>query len=725
MSPSPPARLGARGLAALTAVGATIAGTALVMIPLLSSAAQAAPRSAASASAPRDVIANLFEWNWPSVASECTSVLGPKGYGAVQVAPPEDSIRLAGSTHPWWDVYQPVGYDLNSRMGTSAQFTAMVSACHAAGVKVYADAVLNHTAGSNQTSTDSYGGASFNPATYTYGTIGYGPSNFHGDPPCPNANLGITDWNSVAQVQECQLLGLSDLYTEQDYVRTKLAGYLNTLETAGVDGFRVDAAKHVAQTDMAAILAKVNNTGAGVRPYVYQEIFPGSSGQLAASAFESNGSVLEFNYAYDLKNQFTGSIANLRTFGQSGLEPSAKSAVMVTNHDTERNGSTLNTKSGAAYILAHEFELAFPYGTPQVYSGFDFTSNDQSPPADANGYVTATTCASGWTCLDRNQSVANMVGFHNAVAGTAVGNWYDDGSNLIAFSRGAAGWVSINNESSTATHTYATGLPAGTYCDVIHGDFTGGACTGPTVAVDASGNATVSTAAKDSVALDINAAVTGGGSTTPPTTTPPTTSPSSTMPPGQVAEMFAVSGAPAGVPVYVVGSVPALSNWNPASGLPLTHNGSLWTGTANLPASTAFEYKYVTRDSGGNVTWELDPNHSASTGTAAATLNDTWHGATSTVSATFDATVTTSSGQNVFVVGSIPALGSWNTGNAIALSPALYPVWSAAVSLPANTSFEYKYIKKNSDGTIQWESGANRTAAGGTGGTLTLHDTWK
>jgi alpha-amylase len=51
----------------------------------------------ASASNGGDVIANLFMWNWPSVAAEYTNVLGPKGYGTVQVAPPQDSIRLSGS----------------------------------------------------------------------------------------------------------------------------------------------------------------------------------------------------------------------------------------------------------------------------------------------------------------------------------------------------------------------------------------------------------------------------------------------------------------------------------------------------------------------------------------------------------------------------------------------------------------------------------------------------
>src|SRR3954454_15830479 len=79
----------------------------------------------------RDVIANLWEWNWRSVARECTDVLGPAGYGGVQVAPPQDSVKRSETTaptplHPWWEVYQPVDYNLTSRMGTEAQFKSMV-----------------------------------------------------------------------------------------------------------------------------------------------------------------------------------------------------------------------------------------------------------------------------------------------------------------------------------------------------------------------------------------------------------------------------------------------------------------------------------------------------------------------------------------------------------------------------------------------------------------------
>jgi alpha-amylase len=723
-----------RRRAGLAAVGALLAGA---VVPLT---LQGTAHATASATNGGDVVANLFEWNWGSVANECTTVLGPKGYGAVQVAPPEDSIRLAGSPHAWWDVYQPVGYDLNSRMGNEAQFQAMVTACHNAGVKVYVDAVINHTSGNDQTSTDSYGGDSFNVTTKNYAEIPYTAADFHTAANCPNANLTITDWNNQQQVQECDLLNLSDLYTETDDVRSKIAGYLNKMIGYGVDGFRVDAAKHINQADMADIESRLNNTLWGQRPYVLQEVYTGSSGNLAPSAFESNGSLIGFDYAYAMKNQFQGNIANLKTFGQSwGLEPSAKDGAMVTNHDTERNGSTLNYKSGSQYTLATEFMLAYGYGNqPTVYSGFAFNASDDSPPADANGFVTDTNCSSAaWVCSDRVQGIANMVGWHNAANGQAVANWWDNGSNVIAFSRGSAAWISINNSSSAVTRTFQTGLAAGSYCDVIHGDTTAsGGCTGPAVTVDSSGQATVTVNAGDSVALYAAGTPCTTNCPTPtPTPTPtgtatatPTPTPTGTSAPGTVGETFhETKTTVVGQNVYVVGSIAALGNWAPASAIPLSSaTYPVWAATVGLPAGTAFEYKYIVKDAAGNVTWESGSNHTANSGAAGGTLDDTWGSATTgPVSVTFDENKTTVVGQNVYVVGSIAALGGWAPASAIPLSSATYPVWGATVTIPPNTAFEYKYIVKDAAGNITWESGANRSYTTGASGAVTLSDSWK
>jgi alpha-amylase len=200
-----------------------------------------------------------------------------------------------------------------------------------------------------------------------------------------------------------------------------------------------------------------------------------------------------------------GSIATLRVFGEgSGLTPSAKTLSFVQNHDTERNGDALSYKDGATNLIANEFLLAYPYGTPQVYSGFAWSSVDDSPPATADGMITDTDCAAAtWVCIVNNQGVRNMVGWHNTVGSAPVKNWWDDGGNLISFSRGSKGWISINNDATPHTSTFTTGLAKGTYCDVIHGSRTGSTCSGPTVTVDNHGRATVTVAGKDAVAFTV------------------------------------------------------------------------------------------------------------------------------------------------------------------------------------------------------------------------------
>ena len=48
-------------------------------------------------------------------------------------------------------------------------------------------------------------------------------------------------WN----VQNCRLGGLPDLATENSYVQGQIVNYLKALLAMGVDGFRIDASKHM------------------------------------------------------------------------------------------------------------------------------------------------------------------------------------------------------------------------------------------------------------------------------------------------------------------------------------------------------------------------------------------------------------------------------------------------------------------------------------------------
>lgn len=79
------------------------------------------------------------------------------------------------------------------------------------------------------------------------------------------------------------------------------------------------------------------------------------------------------------------------------------------------------------------------------------------------------------------------------------------------------------------------------------------------------------------------------------------------------------------------------------------------------------------------------------------------------VVATFNVTTHTRWGQNVYVTGNLPELGSWNPDKAVPLSSASYPIWSGTVVLPANTPVEFKYLIKEHNAPVIWEHGANRT----------------
>ncbi|MET8945033.1 carbohydrate-binding module family 20 domain-containing protein [Streptomyces sp. NPDC004542] len=653
-----------------------------------------------------DVIANLWEWNWDSVASECTNILGPAGYGAVQVAPPAESLKQP--SYYWWDVYQPYSYNLNSRFGSAAKFASMVTACHQAGVKVYTDAVLNHTAGQT--------GTGYNGTTLTskYDTPEWDRSDYHDSSSCPTSDLTIQDYSNLTQVQNCELLGMPDLKTGADSVRSGIAAYLNKQLALGVDGFRVDAAKHIPAADLTAIEAKLTTTTSGAVPYVFEEIYPGSTPQ--PGDYYGTGDVLDFTYASKLKSAFQGNVSDLASLSSSGILPAANSVSFVTNHDTERNGLHMSYKDGDTYKLANLFQLAYKWATPTVYASWEWTQSDQAPPNSA-GFVTNTDCSGSWYCLDRDTSVVGMVAWHNAVGSTAVSNWQTKSSGVIGFGRGGAGFFALNNGSSPATYTFTTGMADGTYSNVVDG--------GATKVTVSGGNASLTVPAKGAIAFydssytcTVGCGDAGGGS-------------GGDSGGGSASTVSATFNeyAPTsyGTNVYVVGSLSALGGWDTSKAVPLSSSGyPVWSGEVSVPINTSFEYKYIKKDSSGNVTWESNANRSVSATTSAISANNSWNVANADATdVTFKEYATTDWGTNVYVVGSLPSLGSWNTADAVPLSSASYPTWSRLVIVPKSTAFEYKYFKKDGSGNVTWESGTNRSYTTGSTYGYTASDTWK
>ncbi|TMQ07884.1 MAG: ATPase [Deltaproteobacteria bacterium] len=597
--------------------------------------------------APRTAFVQLFEWKWTDVARECETYLGPKGFAAVQISPPNEHSWITsgdGAPYPWWMRYQPVSYSLDSsRSGNRAQFIDMVNRCNAAGVGIYVDAVFNHmTSGSGTISSagnDPWG-------VESYPRVPYGPGDFH-------ATCAVNNYQDAGNVQNCQLVGLQDLNTGASYVRGKIADYLVDLAGIGVKGFRVDAAKHISPTDLGAIISAVNARVA-TRPYWFLEVI-GAGGEAVQPGqyfgLDDNlASVTEFGYGQQIAGKFIGGgrLADLRSFGESwGLMPSNRGVAFIDNHDTQRGhaggGSVVTYHNGPTHDLANVFMLAWPYGYPVVMSSYAFNTSSAfdtsyGPPFDGStgatrgpwdGGVSQPACFNqsigGWVCEHRFRPIGNMVSFRNAtVSNWFTSDWWDNGGNQIAFGRGNLGFVVINKEGGALTRSFHTSLPAGSYCDIISGDFTPASgstpasCSGTVVAVDGSGNVTLTAQAFGAAAIHANAMVTGG-----PTNPPPPTTVAVTF--NEVADTFF------GQNIFVVGSIPELAGWDPSNGVPLawiSGQGTRgnWRGMATLPAGTRVEYKYIKKDGSNNVTWESGANRVLMTGAGGTslTVNDTW-----------------------------------------------------------------------------------------------------
>uniref|UniRef100_A0A8C9QHG9 Alpha-amylase n=1 Tax=Spermophilus dauricus TaxID=99837 RepID=A0A8C9QHG9_SPEDA len=468
----------------------------------------------------RTSMVHLFEWRWVDIAKECERYLAPNGFGGVQISPPNENIVVNNPSRPWWERYQPISYKICTRSGNEDEFRDMVTRCNNVGVRIYVDAVINHMCGEGGgAGTSSTCGSYFNAGNREFPAVPYSGWDFN-DGKCRTSSGGIESYNDAYQVRDCRLVGLLDLALEKDYVRTQVANYMNHLIDIGVAGFRLDASKHMWPGDIKAVLDKLHNLNTkwfpgGSRPFIFQEVIDLGGEAITSSEYFGNGRVTEFKYGAKLgtvirrwngeKMAYLNIICDLNWGEGWGFMPSDRALVFVDNHDNQRGHG-----AGGASILTfwdarlYKMAVGFIYRWQRNFvNGQDV--NDWIGPPNNNGVIKEvtinpdTTCGNDWVCEHRWRQIRNMVTFRNVVDGQPFQNWWDNGSNQVAFGRGNKGFIVFNNDDWSLSTTLQTGLPGGTYCDVISGDKINGDCTGIKVYVSSDGKAqfSISNSAED------------------------------------------------------------------------------------------------------------------------------------------------------------------------------------------------------------------------------------
>lgn len=252
----------------------------------------------------KGAIVELFMWPHTEVEKEC-EMLAKLGYMGVKLFPAQEQVMsfetFSNDLNPWYFAYQPVSYRLQGRMGSRDDLRKAIQSCRKAGVRVYADAVVNHMTGGGNDANPYHRNPNAGCATWgvknsslNINALGTAPESgpspmftqsyvytegsYTGKPPSqefPAAHLGPTDfhcerplnsWTDPLCLNAGWLSGLTDINTEKDSVRERIADYMTDLLSIGFSGFRVDAAKHISPDNLVAILTKVRRNVGGKLP---------------------------------------------------------------------------------------------------------------------------------------------------------------------------------------------------------------------------------------------------------------------------------------------------------------------------------------------------------------------------------------------------------------------------------------------------------------------------
>ena len=341
------------------------------------------------------------------------------GFTAVWITPPfKQNFVQSGSAayHGYWiNDFTTI----DPHWGTNAQFKDFVDCAHRLGIKVIVDIVMNHTGDVINYRDGYYGFRSSSSSTAnipSWGTNIKAPnwlndlSNYHNQ-----GNVG--DWGNPDQYKNGDFYGLDDIKTENEVVINGFADvYSRWVNDFGVDGFRIDTAKHVDNQYFSKWWPKmVNQTASNMAAkkqslFAFGEYFD-SNGTNLANYMRKYGlpSVLDFAFQSRAVSYATGgNSSNLsEVFGNDNnfIANSKSPYNLVTflgNHDMGRVGYLLNqsgTTRAQSDLLAHDI-MFLTRGIPSVYYGDEVgmigSGGDKSARQDM-----FPTQVSGWRSEDR------------------------------------------------------------------------------------------------------------------------------------------------------------------------------------------------------------------------------------------------------------------------------------------------------------------------------------
>ena len=311
------------------------------------------------------------------------------GFTSVWISPPFVQNFVQNGSSAYHGYFVTDFTKIDPHWGTNDDFKAVTDCAHRLGMKVILDIVVNHTGDIIQ-----YGYAhDFNGQVNNSAFIPEDAknvkapdflndlSNYH--------NMGpIKNWSNKLEYQNGDFGGLDDLKTENQAVVDGFADvYSMWVNDYGVDGFRIDTAKHVDDQFFtrwwSAMESKTQATmtARGQKLFAFGEYYDGSTSTLSGYIHKQGlPSVLDFAFqpaAVSFAQGGTASgLANVFRQDNEYLTPNKSAYNLINflgNHDMGRAGYLLRgglskAQLAKADLLAHDV-MFLTRGIPSIFYG--------------------------------------------------------------------------------------------------------------------------------------------------------------------------------------------------------------------------------------------------------------------------------------------------------------------------------------------------------------------
>jgi len=623
------------------------------------------------------------------------------GVTAIWISPTVDNENLSMSSGaPISAPYH--GYDARDFMrveehfGSSTNswtaFDNLVAAAHQNGIKIIVDWANNHS---------NYNGGGEFGALYNNGVFMASDTND------PNGyfhhNANISDYNDRYQLQYYTLVGLEDLNQENSTIDNYLKTAMQQFQSHGVDGFRLDAIKHVTWGWEYSLANSLFNNAPS---FLYGEWYNNNSGDALyhdAYKFANKSGIGELDFGINsaVRDVFAGNnnfseIDGAITAEDGNFTWSNDLVTFFDSHDESRlltlNNNNNRLHEAMAFLLTCRGIPVILYGDEQYLHNDTNNGNDPYDRVWMSSFSTTTTAYQLINKLATLRQSSNDAlaygGFQQRWINNDVYIYERKFFNDVVL-------VAINKNDTTgyAISGLLTALPAGTYSDYL-GGLLGG--SGLTVS-------------------------TGSGGNNPAN--------NFTLPAHTVAVWQAV-GTPAVPEVGSIGPTvgqPGMKVTIAGKGFGTSTGQVLFGATAGTVSSWSDSAVTFTVPSVANGVYQLQLKNSS--GTAANTIQFTVLTAKLIpVTFTVNNATPTNMGDYIFLTGSTIELGNWGTTFDTAVGPMLapnYPNWFLNASVPAGTVIQFKFIKIAANGTVTWENGANHQYTVPTSGTGSVNVGWQ